>query len=184
MSEIVRKTADGAVSAESARTLAEMILNGSASEEERGVFLRTVQTAMGAGLMAQVQRLHSIMTCGMDVYQMLDSRYLEKLQEDLDQDVLTAEDIAHERNGIERRLFNLMHLERQIMQGKSLFPEDTLSNDDRKVLRVLSTIKTEEDRSRFFDMLDSFLAGNNAFDAPEPSVAPGPEYNAPDSQFE
>lgn len=157
---------------DAARQLAELILNGSASEQERGVFLQTIQTAMGAGLLSQMQRMHSIMMQGMDMYKKLDSEYLKHLDEDLASGALAPDEIALERDGLEKRMLTLLELERKVMQGKSLFPEDTLSSDDRKVLRILNTIKTPEDRDRFFNLLDSFLTGNNSFDEPIRKLGP------------
>ena len=151
----------------SVAALAELILSGSASEEERGVFLRAIQTALGAGLMAHIQKMHSALERGISLYRKLDERYVSTIEKDLEEDILSTDEIVHERNSLERRMLNILELERKIMQGKTLFPEDTLSSEDRMVIRVMRSIKTEEQKQAFFHTIASFMKSENAFE-PEP----------------
>ena len=56
------------------------------------------------------------------------------------------------------RIYRSLDLARQIVQGKSLFPQDTYSVNDRKVLMVLSSVKSPEQRKRFYAAIDHYMS--------------------------
>ena len=85
------------------------------------------------------------------------------MEEKLQEGVLTPSEIYEERKDLERRITALLNLERQIVQGKNLFPEDTISEDDRKVLRLLSSIKTPVEREKFMRSLEDYFTEKNQF---------------------
>lgn len=151
----------------SVEELSALVLSGQSSEQERGMFLRAVQVGMSSNLVSQLNALHSVMAKATEIYSTLDEQYLNILQEEIKENVLTKEEIRIERNALENRIISTLTLERQVLQGKSLFPEDTLSEDDKKVLRILGTIKTKEEREKFFKAIDAYFKGDNSFETEE-----------------
>lgn len=151
----------------SVEELSALVLSGQSSEQERGMFLRAVQVGMSSNLVSQLNALHSVMAKATEIYSTLDEQYLNILQEEIREGVLTKEEIRIERNALENRIMAILTLERQVLQGKSLFPEDTLSEDDKKVLRILGTIKTKEEREKFFKAIDAYFKGDNSFETEE-----------------
>lgn len=151
----------------SVEELSALVLSGQSSEQERGMFLRAVQVGMSSNLVSQLNALHSVMAKATEIYSTLDEQYLNILQEEIKENVLTKEEIRIERNALENRIMSILTLERQVLQGKSLFPEDTLSEDDKKVLRILGTIKTKEEREKFFKAIDAYFKGDNSFETEE-----------------
>ena len=151
----------------SVEELSALVLSGQSSEQERGMFLRAVQVGMSSNLVSQLNALHSVMAKATEIYSTLDEQYLGILQEEIREGVLTKEEIRIERNALENRIMAILTLERQVLQGKSLFPEDTLSEDDKKVLRILGTIKTKEEREKFFKAIDAYFKGDNSFETEE-----------------
>lgn len=151
----------------SVEELSALVLSGQSSEQERGMFLRAVQVGMSSNLVSQLNALHSVMAKATEIYSTLDEQYLNILQEEIREGVLTKEEIRIERNALENRIMSILTLERQVLQGKSLFPEDTLSEDDKKVLRILGTIKTKEEREKFFKAIDAYFKGDNSFETEE-----------------
>lgn len=151
----------------SVEELSALVLSGQSSEQERGMFLRAVQVGMSSNLVSQLNALHSVMAKATEIYSTLDEQYLNILQEEIKENVLTKEEIRIERNALENRIMAILTLERQVLQGKSLFPEDTLSEDDKKVLRILGTIKTKEEREKFFKAIDAYFKGDNSFETEE-----------------
>lgn len=144
--------------------LSALVMSGQSSEQERGMFLRAIQVGMSSNLVSQLNALHGIMSKAMSLYSALDEQFLNMLQEELNEGVLTKDEIRLERNALENRIKSVLTLERQVLQGKSLFPEDALSEDDKKVLRILGTIKTKEERDRFFKAIDMYFKGDNSFE--------------------
>lgn len=151
----------------SVEELSALVLSGQSSEQERGMFLRAIQVGMSSNLVSQLNALHSVMAKATEIYSTLDEQYLNILQEEIKENVLTKEEIRIERNALENRIMAILTLERQVLQGKSLFPEDTLSEDDKKVLRILGTIKTKEEREKFFKAIDAYFKGDNSFETEE-----------------
>lgn len=150
-------------SVEAANQLAQLIVAGQASEADKGLVLRTLQIGMASHFAAQIGKMHAVITSGLGVYAQLEEKYQEQLAEQLEVG-MSLEEIREERNSMEERMLTMLEIERKVVQGKALFPEDTLSDDDRKVLRILSSIKSEDDRSRFFAAIDSFMQNKNSFE--------------------
>ena len=151
------------ISKEVALELAEQIISGQSVEADKGLVLKTLQIGMSAGLVSGVQKLHEVVAKSMDLYARLDSAYVAQLEEKLQEGVLTPSEIYEERKDLERRITALLNLERQIVQGKNLFPEDTISEDDRKVLRLLSSVKTPVEREKFMRSLEDYFTEKNQF---------------------
>ena len=152
---------------EDADNLVSLILSGQASEQEKGMLLRSIQVAMSANLVGQLNQMHSIVAKAMDLYKDLDSAYLDKVRELLESDALVKDEIRAERDSLEKRMMAVLNMERQIIQGKSLFPQDSLSEDEQKVLRLLASVKTPDEKKKFFKAIDKFFQDSNTFEDPE-----------------
>lgn len=150
----------------SVEALARLIMSGRASEQEKGLVLRTIQVGMATNMVAGLNELHSNIAQAMNLYQALDSEYNRQLREQLEQGALTKEEIRIERDALEKRVHAILNLERQIVQGKNIFPEDSLSEDDRKILRLMASVKTPEERKKFFKAIDEYFQNTNSFDGP------------------
>lgn len=150
----------------SVEALARLITSGRASEQEKGLVLRTIQVGMATNMVAGLNELHSNVAQAMNLYQALDSEYNRQLREQLEQGALTKEEIRIERDTLEKRVHAILNLERQIVQGKNIFPEDSLSEDDRKILRLMASVKTPEERKKFFKAIDEYFQNTNSFDGP------------------
>lgn len=150
----------------SVEALARLITSGRASEQEKGLVLRTIQVGMATNMVAGLNELHSNVAQAMNLYQALDSEYNRQLREQLEQGALTKEEIRIERDALEKRVHAILNLERQIVQGKNIFPEDSLSEDDRKILRLMASVKTPEERKKFFKAIDEYFQNTNSFDGP------------------
>lgn len=150
----------------SVEALARLIMSGRASEQEKGLVLRTIQVGMATNMVAGLNELHSNVAQAMGLYQALDAEYMRRLQEQLESQSLTKEEIRIERDALEKRMHAILNLERQIVQGKNIFPEDSLSEDDRKILRLMASVKSPEERKKFFKAIDEYFQNSNSFDEP------------------
>lgn len=152
---------------EDADNLVALILSGQASEQEKGMLLRNIQVAMSANLVGQLNQMHSVVAQAMELYKDLDSAYLTKVRELLESDALVKDEIRAERDSLEKRMMSVLNMERQIIQGKNLFPQDSLSEDEQKVLRLLASVKTPDEKQKFFKAIDKFFQDSNSFEDPE-----------------
>lgn len=149
-----------------AENLANLIMSGQASEKDKGLVLRTIQIGMASSMVAQLNSMHAVTAKAMSLYNRLDEEFMRQTEELLEAGTLTREELRLERNSIESRIMAILNLERQIVQGKNIFPEDSLSEEDRKVLRLMSSIKTPEEKAKFFKALDNFFQEKNSFEEP------------------
>lgn len=145
-----------------AESLARLLLSGQASEQDKGIALRTIQIGMASGVVAQVVRLHNRMADAMTLYEELDKAYLDNIQEVIEAGLMTPDEIKHTQTRLYNRILEVLDLERRLLQGKSLFPADTISDEDRKVLRLLGSLQDGEERRRFFKMIDCFFKDRDA----------------------
>ena len=152
---------------EDADHLVDLILSGQASEQEKGMLLRNIQVAMSANLVGQLNQMHSVVAQASELYKDLDSAYLTKVRELLESDALVKDEIRAERDSLEKRMMAVLNMERQIIQGKNLFPQDSLSEDEQKVLRLLASVKTPDEKQKFFKAIDKFFQDSNSFEDPE-----------------
>lgn len=152
---------------EDADNLVALILSGQASEQEKGMLLRNIQVAMSANLVGQLNQMHSVVAQAMELYKDLDSAYLTKVRELLESDALVKDEIRAERDSLEKRMMAVLNMERQIIQGKNLFPQDSLSEDEQKVLRLLASVKTPDEKQKFFKAIDKFFQDSNSIEDPE-----------------
>lgn len=152
---------------EDADRLVALILSGQASEQEKGMLLRNIQVAMSANLVGQLSQMHSVVTQAMELYKDLDSAYLTQVRELLESGALVKDEIRAERDSLEKRMMSVLNMERQIIQGKNLFPQDSLSEDEQKVLRLLASVKTPDEKQKFFKAIDKFFQDSNSFEDPE-----------------
>lgn len=146
-----------------AEDLARLIQEGLASEDEKGVVLRAIHIGLGSSLATQVMALGKLIDKEMTMYQRLQERYEELLEEKMTSiaEPMTLMAAGREADRLYQRIYHSLDLARQIVQGKNLFPQDTISQSDRKVLQVIASIKTEEERKRFFTMLDHYMNIDN-----------------------
>ena len=60
----------------SVEALARLIMSGRASEQEKGLVLRTIQVGMATNMVAGLNELHSNVAQAMGLYQALDAEYM------------------------------------------------------------------------------------------------------------
>lgn len=79
------KTKEVAVQGDhSVEALARLIMTGRASEQEKGLVLRTIQVGMATNMVAGLNELHSTAAKAMQLYAALDEEYMRQVQEHSD----------------------------------------------------------------------------------------------------
>lgn len=142
----------------SAEELAKLIQEGLATEDDRGLVLRAIQVGLGSTLATQVTALGKLIDREIALFNRFEQRYEELVEEELQKPDIKLQQIGNEADRLYQRIYKSLDLARQIVQGKCLFPQDTYSANDRKVLLVLSSIKNNEQRKRFYAAIDHFMS--------------------------
>lgn len=148
--------------------LATTIAEGLAKEEDRGIALRTIQTALGVGLVSTVQDVAD----KQNKLNELLGRCIDKFTSQVDE-MLVADTIDHEAlfemiTTLQKNQVAIAELQRKIVQSPNkIFTDDLLSPDEQKLLRLLKSFKTSEDKKRFLKAVETAMKpdGSNEFDA-------------------
>ena len=148
--------------------LEQLVRLGMESEQAQGVALRAVQLGVSTMACSALQKMHSMAEESMSLMRALDERYNTLLAEELP--TLTRVECSDEYDILMKRVLEVVKLEAKIAQGKSLFPEDTFSPEDRQLLALFSSLKTREEKDRFVAIIEREFGSENGFDAPAGSA--------------
>lgn len=142
--------------------LEQLVRLGMESEQAQGVALRAVQLGVSTMACSALQKMHSMAEESMSLMRALDERYNTLLAEELP--TLTRVECSNEYDILMKRVLEVVKLEAKIAQGKSLFPEDTFSPEDRRLLALFSSLKTREEKDRFVAIIEREFGSENGFD--------------------
>lgn len=148
--------------------LEQLVRLGMESEQAQGVALRAVQLGVSTMACSALQKMHSMAEESMSLMRALDERYNTLLAEELP--TLTRVECSDEYDILMKRVLEVVKLEAKIAQGKSLFPEDTFSPEDRRLLALFSSLKTREEKDHFVAIIEREFGSENGFDAPAGSA--------------
>lgn len=138
--------------------LAQSVVDGVATEEQRGMATRAVQNQLSLSLLGilndatvSANRLND--TCNKAL-----TLYLEKVNAALDQDLVSEESLLKIIDTIQSKQIQIAELYRKIIQSpKGLFSEDCLSEEEKKVMRLFKSFKTVEERKKFLELCSKQL---------------------------
>ena len=130
----------------------EDVANGIASENDTGLVMKSLQMSMtlrlGNGLASMLNTLNS----QQDLLNKAVEKYNEKLQEMIDSDTATAEDLLNFINSTQKKQLDILEVYRRCLQNGDIFTSDSLGSEERLVLGMLKSLKTPEDKAKFFKM--------------------------------
>lgn len=142
--------------------LANAMAEGLATETDLGLALRTLQSALGAQLVASVQAT----TDKQNKLNVLLDRCIDKFTTQVN-DLLDADTIDHESlfeliTTLQKNQVAVAELQRKVVQSPTkIFSDDLLSADEQKLLRLLKSFKTNEDKQKFLKAIESTLNSND-----------------------
>lgn len=149
--------------------MANAIVNGTATEQEQGIALRALQTNLAAQM---VSGLNGICKSLSNLDNLLNHAYM-KLHDRYEVDLANM-DSTHLLNiidSIQSKQLQVLDLYRKVVQGKNLFPEETISEEERKVLRLINSFTNDKDKKKFLALVDNMLKSSNDFSDSEDSTS-------------
>lgn len=151
-----------AASVEPVSSLSRLVQLGLESESKMGMVLRAVKLGVSSSLCSVVSEMHSMTTSSLGLMHSLRDRYAALLAEELP--MMNREECYQEYSRLSGDLMELAKLEQRIAQGsQDLYPEDTFSAEDRKVLRLFSSLGSPEDKARVLKVLEEQFGSVEGF---------------------
>lgn len=141
------------------QALVTAVMNGVATEKQQGVLLKALQINVSASLCANLSGLGAMAGAYANLVGQMQELYIEKTKESL-VDMDRAE-LFEEINQLSDFTIKVLDLQRKVVQGKNLFPEELLSETDKRVLAILKGITNDEDREKAISILEQNFASVN-----------------------
>ena len=139
---------------------------GMRTEQEQSAALRAIQLGVASSACTNIATMHSVSERALAMANRLHEEYLAKLEEELP--TMTRTDLSRERDSLMAIAKEVTTLEVKMIQGKPLFPEDSISAEDRRALRLLSNLKDPEQKRRLLEFAESL--NPETFDTPEVDI--------------
>lgn len=152
---------DGVVPRDGGSSLQSLVQIGFKSEAEQGVALRAVQMGLATEMCQSVHAVHSQVSRASRILQRANDRYVELLEAEIE--TMPSDMLGDVIAGLEGRMLRSAEAMRKIVQGRSIFPEDTLSDTDRQVLRLLGSLRTTEEKEEFIRVIEERFGRANTF---------------------
>lgn len=154
----------------------DLVALGQKSENEMGLVLRSVQIGLATSFCSTLSAQHAQMQESLGVLAKMNEKINADLAETLPS--MDVTDVLELRETMEKSIYRQMEMERKIIQGRGLFPDDSLSDEDRKVLRLMATLQSPEDKARFMRMVEREFGPENSYGV---STESGEDSGEPDA---
>lgn len=137
---------------------AKLIQAGEARTEELGSALRSIQTSLATDLAGGMSSVLEAFRTQNDLYIKALNKYNESLDAALDLDAVPREELAAFIDKTQTKQIQLLDLYRKVVQGSPLFDTETISNDERLVLRLFRSFSCEAEKQEFLKICKERLA--------------------------
>lgn len=157
-------------------SLSALVQLGTRTEAEQSMALRAIQLGVASAACENISRMHSMGKRALSVAEKLNETYLCKVEEELATDVMTKQELRAEMNHISGMAMEVTKLETKLIQGKPLFPEDTMSSEDRMILRMFNNITTPDQKQKFITLLEREFGSESFTEVAEEEPQSGGSY--------
>lgn len=148
--------------------LAEMLSQGLADEEQRGMILRTMQTALGMKIVTGMSSLEESMNSLNTLIVNCTSKAVAKINELIEADTMDWSAMLEIATTLQKNQVSFLELQRKIVQSPNkIFGEDLLSSEEKKLLMVLKSFKTQKEKETFLKAVQKAMTESNSFDNQE-----------------
>ena len=143
------------------KVLADKIAQGIATREERGITLKTLDTQLAVDLVTGLEDVRLYVDKLKTLKSKMRDKFIAKVEEDMELDNIDAETLFKYLNTLTNSELALIDTYRKLIQGGQLFNEDSMSENERTILRILRSLSTNEQRKNFFDACAQYMVQNN-----------------------
>lgn len=130
------------------------VVSGLSSEEENGLLLKALQTHMSATVVTQLTDLsNQFARLSQNVERAID-KYNQKLNEDLEGDVISRGELYSIIKGFQDRQFQLVETYRRVVQSPNmLFANSTVSEEEKMVMKLFQSFKSSDEKRKFLELV-------------------------------
>lgn len=137
--------------------IAELISAGIATEEQQGVALKALKVGMAYTLTTGMGTILKDLNALSELSNRAINKINERLNLEIESDSISRKELMQFVDTIQQRQIQIMDLHRKIIQGKTLFEEDILSEEEKMVVRLFKSFKTSEEKRKFLELCEKQL---------------------------
>lgn len=151
---------------QSANILAQKIAEGTASREERGLSLKMINTQLAIEYVTGLDNVKSFVERLKELRGKMSEKFIEKVERQMKADEIDPELMFQYINTISNKELQLVAEYRKLLQGnRQLFDEDTLSEQDRIIMRLLRSFSSIDEKRDFLKIVNEYMRDKNTQDA-------------------
>ena len=149
-----------------ANILAKKIAEGTANREERGLSLKMIDTQLAIEYVTGLDDVKAFVERLKELRGKMQDKFIEKVEEQMDAEEIEPEVMFQYLNAISNKEMQLVSEYRKLLQGnRQLFDEDTMSEEDRVILRLLRSFSSTDQKRDFFKLVAEYMQDRGAQDA-------------------
>lgn len=138
--------------------LSRKLQQGLATKEERGVVLKTINTQLAVDLVSSMDGVRDSIERLKKLKNKVTNKFIEKAELALECDDMSIDDLQTMLNNIMDNEMKVVDLYRKVLQGnRMLFEEDSLSEEDKIILRVLRSFATNDEKKDFIGFVSDYM---------------------------
>lgn len=142
--------------------VSEQLLKGIATQEQIGLASNLVLTNLTFSLLKDIDASSSSLKKLNSLLERCVDAYTTKLEMMLEADTITLDDLHKVVEGLQKQQLSALELKRKIVQSpQKLFPESSLTEEERRLLDLSKSFVTQEDKKKFMAAVEQALAVPN-----------------------
>lgn len=131
---------------------ADLIAKGVADEQQKGMALRNIKTGMSVKLSIGLDNLLGQLTRQSALLSKAIEKHNEMLEQSIDADTCSIEDLRDFIDSMQSKQLKILDLYRTTIQGKDLFDNQALSDDEKMVLKLFKSFRSNEEKTKFLTL--------------------------------
>lgn len=147
--------------------LAKAIIEGTATEEQRGIALQCIQITLATAMVSGVKQVTAPIDSLRNLQERLADYVSQQMIVKIDDQSMAPEKALEHLIEISDMQVKILELERKIIQGRDLMPSGLLSDDEKLVMKLLKSFSTKSEKQKFLALVQQQLAESNGEEASE-----------------
>lgn len=136
-------------------TLAKRVSEGIATEQEIGVVLKQLQISLATSMLQELQEYNKSLDALKEIRMRLIDRLETIIITDIDlMDVDTVTNLLKETSDMQ---MDNLDFQRKLIQGKSIFDFNTLSDEEKQVVQLMNSFSSLEEKQKFLQLVQEKL---------------------------
>ena len=147
-------------------TLAKKIAEGTANREERGLSLKMINTQLAIEYVTGLDDVKAFIERLKEVRKKMSDKFVKKIEEQMEADEIPPEIMFQYLMSINNKEIQLVSEYRKLLQGnRQLFDEDTMSEDDKVIMRLLRSFRSIDQKRDFLKIATEYMQDKHTQDA-------------------